>query len=216
MLIAARESFAAASRRRLPYDAEIRYLESTGTQYIDTGIPLYSDMQIVVSLAGLTFTENSLLFGSNASTSTSAGQFSAGMFKYQTSRIFSSNYNKTTSSMSGVVYGDGNHEIRKINNQTYYDGTRKLNVTAVARYYAGGTCYIFWAAGYRGGIFVNKATAKIASFLLRDSAGTALFDGHAVRVGSGANAVGYLYDRVSGRLFGNAGTGAFGTGQDIN
>ena len=38
MLIAARESFAVASRRRLPYDAEISYLESTGTQWIDTGL----------------------------------------------------------------------------------------------------------------------------------------------------------------------------------
>ena len=35
-----------------------------------------------------------------------------------------------------------------------------------------------------------------------------------VRVGSGANAVGYMYDRVSGQLFGNAGTGAFVIGPD--
>ena len=27
--------------------------------------------------------------------------------------------------------------------------------------------------------------------------------------------VGYLYDRVSGQLFGNAGTGAFGYGNDL-
>lgn len=37
-----------------------------------------------------------------------------------------------------------------------------------------------------------------------------------VRVGSGAFAVGYFYDRVSGELFGNAGTGAFVIGSDIN
>lgn len=30
----------------------------------------------------------------------------------------------------------------------------------------------------------------------------------------GANAVGYMYDRVSGELFGNAGTGAFVIGPD--
>ena len=35
-----------------------------------------------------------------------------------------------------------------------------------------------------------------------------------VRVGSGANAVGYLYDRVSGELFGNMGSGAFVIGPD--
>jgi hypothetical protein len=35
-----------------------------------------------------------------------------------------------------------------------------------------------------------------------------------VRVGSGAGAVGYLFDRVSGQLFGNAGTGDFTIGPD--
>ena len=35
-----------------------------------------------------------------------------------------------------------------------------------------------------------------------------------VRVGSGSSAVGYLYDRVSGELFGNAGTGEFLIGPD--
>lgn len=38
MLIAARESFAAAARKRLPYDAEVEYLQSSGTQWIDTGV----------------------------------------------------------------------------------------------------------------------------------------------------------------------------------
>ena len=33
-----------------------------------------------------------------------------------------------------------------------------------------------------------------------------------VRVGQ----VGYMYDRVSGQLFGNAGTGAFIVGPDVN
>lgn len=36
MLIAARNGFWAG--KRLPYDAEVEYLESTGTQYIDTGL----------------------------------------------------------------------------------------------------------------------------------------------------------------------------------
>ena len=36
MLVAARTG--AWSGKRLPYDAEVEYLESTGTQWIDTGI----------------------------------------------------------------------------------------------------------------------------------------------------------------------------------
>lgn len=45
MLIAARESFAAA-RKRLPYDAEVEYLESTGTQYIDIGVAVSDTMEV--------------------------------------------------------------------------------------------------------------------------------------------------------------------------
>ena len=37
-MIAARQiAFGKAAGKRLPYDAEVEYLESTGTQYIDTG-----------------------------------------------------------------------------------------------------------------------------------------------------------------------------------
>ena len=45
--------------------------------------------------------------------------------------------------------------------------------------------------------------------------GVTVFDGIPVRVGSGTNAVGYMYDRVSGKLFGNAGTGKFTIGPDV-
>lgn len=38
-----------------------------------------------------------------------------------------------------------------------------------------------------------------------------IFDGIPVRVGT----VGYMYDRVSGQLFGNDGTGAFTLGPDV-
>lgn len=38
MQIANREGFAATARKRLPYDAEVEYLQSTGTQWIDTGV----------------------------------------------------------------------------------------------------------------------------------------------------------------------------------
>ena len=216
MQIANRESFAVASpRRRLPYDAEVEYLQSSGTQYIDTRVPLYSDMRIKISLRGLTFANNTMIFGSNASTSTSAGQFSVGMFRYDNYNLITSNYNKTTSSFSGMSYGDATHQIEKVGNKTYLDGTLKLSVSEVSRYYAGGNCYIFWAAGNHSGVFANKARANVRSFLLCDSAGNALFDGIAVRVGSGSSAVGYMYDRVGGQLFGNAGTGSFVTGLDL-
>ena len=45
MLLAARQSIltGGGSPTPLPYDAEIEYLESTGTQYIDTGVLCHKD-----------------------------------------------------------------------------------------------------------------------------------------------------------------------------
>lgn len=45
-------------------------------------------------------------------------------------------------------------------------------------------------------------------------AGELVFDGIPVRVGSGAEAVGYLYDKVSDSLLGNLGSGSFVLGPD--
>jgi hypothetical protein len=52
----------------------------------------------------------------------------------------------------------------------------------------------------------------IRSFQIFGANGEALRDYIAVR----KNGVGYLYDRVSGALFGNDGTGAFSFGSDLN
>lgn len=49
MLIEARNGFAVGNR--LPYDAEVEYLESTGTQWIDTGVVGGSDTRWVVDCA---------------------------------------------------------------------------------------------------------------------------------------------------------------------
>ena len=66
MLIAARESFAAvASRRRLPYDSRVEYLQSSGTQYIDTGYTSnHRDEVISAVINNFTdVTKNQAIFG---------------------------------------------------------------------------------------------------------------------------------------------------------
>jgi CO dehydrogenase/acetyl-CoA synthase alpha subunit len=56
----------------------------------------------------------------------------------------------------------------------------------------------------------SLTAAKIFAFKLYNTNGDLLGDYIPVRVGT----VGYLYDRVSGKLFGNAGTGDFVLGPD--
>ena len=55
------------------------------------------------------------------------------------------------------------------------------------------------------------AKAKVFSLRIFDT-GTLVRDFIPVRVGT----TGYLYDRASGALFGNDGTGSFGVGPDKN
>lgn len=52
--------------KRLPYDAEVEYLESTGTQYIDTGIVLQSSDEIATKINILN-NYQSIIFGSRTS-----------------------------------------------------------------------------------------------------------------------------------------------------
>ena len=59
------------------------------------------------------------------------------------------------------------------------------------------------------GTFCSKA--KLWWIQITDSNNQLLFDGIPVRAGQ----VGYLYDRVSGQLFGNSGTGSFVLGNDV-
>jgi hypothetical protein len=69
--------------------------------------------------------------------------------------------------------------------------------------------YILAASG--NPYYTKKLTCKLYYCKVWQS-GTLLHDLIPVRVGQ----VGYMYDRVSGELFGNAGTGAFTLGNDKN
>lgn len=68
MLIAARNSFMVGGKR-LPYDAEVEYLESTGTQWIDTGVEFAADVgfQINGQFMETTDEEYPVLMGSQTS-----------------------------------------------------------------------------------------------------------------------------------------------------
>jgi hypothetical protein len=64
-------------------------------------------------------------------------------------------------------------------------------------------------------LFTDRANlgfgGAIYYFKIWDESGKLVFDAIPVRVGD----VGYMYDKVSGQLFGNAGKGAFVLGSDI-
>lgn len=190
----------------LPYDAEIEYLQSSGTQYIDTGLQIKFNSGVVMEhRAHIAYNVTNVrqLNGSNGwgywgitngnkfecpgtTTSTSAGTvFHDVVFQYS----------KPTNNPYTIMYVDGTKIVDKGQSGTIADDDYDI--------------FIFAIGGRDGAAAQLFSQAKIGSYqILFD--GVLMRDYIAVRVGQ----TGYLYDKVSGTLFGNAGTGDFVLGPD--
>ena len=191
------------------YDAEIEYLESTGTQYIDLGIipnvtdSIYCEFMLVSPLISEDGSAN--LFGTMTAWSTNAFALTGSPSSSSYNVFFLRGNNAIGNT---VAWNDVSDiwQIATINSNTatflgqtfINDSTASINLSA----------YLFAVNinGYAWGLGsikrIRKFQYKRNNELIRDFI--------PVRVGN----VGYLYDKVSGQLFGNSGTGDFVLGQD--
>ena len=170
------------------YDREIEYLESTGTQYIDTGLNYFADFEIDIQLRQSV--SNKALGTANGdcmqrvSASNPVWRFSSSSSNYDTNVSIVERHKMGW--ISGVITCDG------------------LFITNKTKTFSSGIMCIFGIPGYR---FPNV----VYGCKLYDSNGILVRDFIPVRKGQ----VGYLYDRVSSQLFGNKGTDNFILGKDI-
>ena len=194
-----------AARAKLPYDAEVEYLESTGTQYIDTGIIGGSSSKVEISAASPNTAYNMGLFGSRNASLVKAFTVWQRATTADVGFDFADDATNRVDAYAAWDTSGVNTVIKDGPNNTLNGVAGKNNATATF------SCeypfYLFCVntAGTATSIFSGRIYAcKIwqGSILVRDYI--------PVRVGD----VGYMYDRVSGRLFGNAGTGAFVVGPD--
>ena len=185
----------------LPYDAEIEYLESSGSQYINTNQYLNtSNFEIgysvlgnrghwgyvhnyVVNGAWVTVDETTAFFGSWNNTD-----------KVSVSSYISSTENTIVYAQSGAT----------INGTTI---SKNLNLRGVDNLASVPLLFFALHDFYNNSLIYSNS--KFKSFYLKNN-GELVVDMIPVRVGQ----VGYMYDRVSGQLFGNAGTGSFILGPD--
>lgn len=181
----------------LPYDAEVEYLESTGTQWIDTGVRLkYSD----VVNCEVMLNDNRSIFGyldsgQNFCVTTSGSIIYAYYVDY--TRFGSKQI--TTGSIFNIELGNGSF---------YYNGNLLGKKTYADETLLNGACYLFGRNA--SGSIDDALLGRIYSFsITRNNA--KILDFIPVRVGT----VGYMYDRVTRKLFGNSGTGAFVLGPDV-
>ena len=186
-----------------PYDAEIEYLESTGTQYIQLPLSVYKSSYFEVS--GYFIPRNGTTFygvmGANPYEQFSCEWYSStnGYIMY-TSRFGGQAGNGGWGGYENVVtkFFISTEKIFSPTTETFIDNVRPLTGDI---------------NGFRVfGLYRNVALAPIAFCSVKIVVGKkTVYDLIPVRVGT----TGYMYDKVSRQLFGNAGTGDFVLGNDV-
>lgn len=189
-----------------PYDARIEYLESSGSQWIDTGIECTSNLK--VQFRGLIkTTANAAACGGINVTSP--------YFRHHWSPVEDSFYwiQRDTSTKSAVLYSAGLNILYNVVIDPT-NGTGEINGSAISfaplpsSFTTGQNYYIFARKASDGSTQSRPCLFQLFKMWKGDEL---IRDYIPVRVGN----VGYMYDQVSGQLFGNSGTGDFILGPDI-
>lgn len=190
-----------------PYDAEVEYIQSTGTQYINTGI---KPTQTLVTEVRFALTDDYPF----ENTSAIFGIFDNGGSYYSVS-FPSLNYARIPSGAGNYVnipitMGLGTvHNISYKSEAFYFDGelkgTQKPNIKENAL-----NIRLFGRAASPSGSSRIIAGIRIYGFKMIDS-GNILHDCIPVRIGT----AGCLFDKVNNALMTNLGSGDFLIGNDI-
>lgn len=192
----------------LPYDAEVEWLGFNYNQAILTGLTinrsyLFELKVSVSSVRGGTENQNKI-FSTRAN---SSGGFYELEIQGSTNLLRPRYAGDKTLTSYAVVTGTDMVISLNTDGQYIVNGevvkTVTRNSTTISKpFYLGANLSVQSTNGFVG---------KYYYFKLTTSTGELLFDAIPVRVGT----VGYLYDRVSRTLFGNAGSGSFTLGADV-
>lgn len=172
----------------LPYDAEIEYLEGDGASYIDTLVNMH---EIVVTEYTIQFTSVSgiqVIFGVYTGDTSARAQIYLNGTQWK-------DYNVNNLRTTGYSNPANTTYVYTLTSKTKSEMSSDL------------TLYIFGRNPSASGPLPCRM--KLYSMTMT-SGGVLVRDYIPVRVGT----IGYLYDKVSGQLFGNAGTGDFILGPD--
>lgn len=188
-------------KSRLPAGyTELEYIESTGTQYINTGFVANQDTRVVMEAEHTVTNAVSWLFGARTATGKNHYNFLAYQNKYRT------DYN------TAILYYDAAitkmSKVDKNKNVTTFNGTEILTNT-----YATFDCQypLFLLAMNTAGTASGFASAKVKIMKIYDNG--AIVRNYVPCVDP-SGAIG-LYDMVNGIFYSNAGTGVFTAGAEV-
>lgn len=195
----------------VPYDAEIEYIQTDGNAYIDTDIkgasavtfnfdfyiPSQGSTAFWVFGSRIANNNGQFAFLNNASDGSSAAQwrYSKGTVA-QSTRITTGRHTFNNTADAKTLKIDGVTTLTSSNSTAF---TSNYNIFLFTLNVAGtpAIANIVSGARFHGGKMWSSGTL-VRNFI-------------PVRLGQ----VGYLYDKVSGNFFGNAGSGSFTLGNDV-
>lgn len=190
--------------KALPYDAEVEYLESSGTQYLNLGIIGASGMTFEADAMWTNLSGVQVLCGAKGSRTDS---FTTMFGKFND--FYASQFGYLGYTQIGTPDTNRHLYTSKINNSggdVGIDGN--IAKKTYGLYLADVPIYLF--CRNNNGVAVDLSHVKLYSCKIKNNE-SFILDLIPVRVGQ----VGYMYDKVSGQLFGNAGTGSFILGPDV-
>lgn len=185
---------------------ELEYIQSSGTQYIDTGVKIGSAGKAVMDMEILSTPTSRIMFAFGSSISGDSERYGVAYLKELTywRNIHSTGTNSAVN-FPTTLPAVGRHKIIKDRNKCTIDGeemnaqqrtfTSTVNLYMLARNQAGTAQYLMTARVYSFQLYQNDV-------VVRDF----------IPCRNSNNVVG-MYDLVEGKFYGNSGTGAFTAGE---
>jgi len=195
MLIGDRSGMIAGAK--LPYDAEVEYVYGAGGAYVDTGVAWDTEMAFDVTWYQRSKLAFAVVFGARDLSSAGAGYVLTGAGTANSDGVYKLHVDMGGRRTDTQVYGIANHWYRVVytgSSAKVYRDDVLVNTVSIPQTSRSGTRTIYVCGLNNAGTINGYAGCGISHLALGS-----LRDFVPVRVGTS----GYLYDRVSGQLFGN-------------
>ena len=189
----------------LPYDSEIAYLYSSGSgQYIDTGVAYDSTVEIEMSVQLTGTATGNYIFGIITGISGTTYRWAVNCYSKTAVRPHFGTVTNVSANFSRGVF----HTLKADYRYITIDGTR--TDTKATAFNPANAKFVYLFARSNNNT-ADTFRAVYIGYVKMWKGGQLVRDFIPVRV----DTTGYMYDKVSQTLFGNAGTGSFTLGADV-
>lgn len=193
----------------VPYDARVEYLASNAQAYIDTGISGGNDeLEIACEFVFTTFVAYGGIYGNYVSDNDNSSRL---ILNGTSGSGIVCNNTKSTTTGNTIISISSNVNYKIVANKSkVLVNNSVVNVTNTTKGTNNNGNIALFNRSMTNPNTSRNIGLQIKSFSIKDN-GVLVRDMIPVRVGQ----VGYMYDKVSGQLFGNVGTGDFTYGNDV-